>query len=79
MIPPAFQRRGRPPVFGHLFTLTVDDETDAAIRDYARSSNNTVAAALRDLIEWGLESLSDGGATSRPTGSGAQRSTGTPS
>lgn len=59
MIPPAFHRGGpgRPRVFGHLFTATVDDEMDAAIRDYARRSGVSVAAALRELIEFGLESL----------------------
>ena len=57
MVPPAFRPGGpgRPRVFGHLFTATVDEEMDAAIRDYAGRSGVTIAAALRELLEFGLE------------------------
>jgi hypothetical protein len=58
MIPPAFRPGGpgRPRAFGHLFTASVDDEMDAAIRAYAQRNRCTLAEALRDLIEYGLES-----------------------
>lgn len=55
-IPPTLAR-GRPRLFGHLFTVYADDEMDAAIRAYAQRSGVSVAAALRELLEFGLESL----------------------
>lgn len=48
---------GRPRTYGHSITVTVDDETDAAIRAYAQRGNVTLAEALRELLQYGLESL----------------------
>lgn len=61
MIPPSYQKRrvGRPLCFGHHFTLYADDEMDAGIRAHAKRSGVTVAEALRELIEFGLESLKE--------------------
>jgi hypothetical protein len=47
---------GRPRTYGHNITVTVDDETDAAIRRYAEAGNATLADALRELLQYGLES-----------------------
>jgi hypothetical protein len=38
----------------------IERETQAAVHDYARAENITVAEALRRLVEWGLEAVRDG-------------------
>lgn len=48
---------GRPRTYGHSITVTVDDETDEAIRRYARDGKATLADALRELLQYGLESV----------------------
>ena len=54
-VPPS---RGKT-IYPHVFSVAVDDETDAAVRAYAERSGVKLATALRELIEYGLESCDD--------------------
>ena len=38
-----------------LVTCVFDDETFAAIRERAVAQRSSVAATIRELVEWGLE------------------------
>lgn len=61
MTPPSFRPggRGRPRAFSHTYSTYVDGEMDAAVRAYAKRSGVTIAAALRELLEYGLESVAE--------------------
>lgn len=56
-IPPAFAAKKT--TYRHLFTVAMDDEADAAVRAYAQRSGVKIATAIRELIEYGLESVND--------------------
>lgn len=56
MIAPCNQRRPKL-LYPHHFTVYLDDETDAAVRAYAAQTNTRLAVSLRELIEFGLDSL----------------------
>jgi hypothetical protein len=40
--------------------LDIDDETFSQIRQYAEKDKISVSAAVRELIEFGLETVADG-------------------
>lgn len=50
-------KKGWKTLYKHLFTVALDDDADAAVRDYAKASGVPLATALRELIEFGLESV----------------------
>jgi hypothetical protein len=59
-IPPSYQQerhRGRPKLFKHVATVYMDDEMDAAIRGWAARSKVPFATALREVLQFGLDSL----------------------
>jgi hypothetical protein len=44
-----------------LFTIAFDTEAVALVRAMAPASNVSVSEQIRTLVEWGIESASDGG------------------
>ena len=46
-------------IYPHLFTVALDSDADARVRLYAKHSGVKLATALRELIEYGLESIND--------------------
>lgn len=58
-IPPSRQAKANPGLYPHHFTIYLDDESAGQVRAYAARSKVRLAVALRELIEFGLESVND--------------------
>lgn len=48
-------------LYPHQYTIYLDDEDDAAVRRYAADNRMTIAASLRELLSYGVDSLNQEG------------------
>lgn len=54
-IPPCKRASGT--IYPHHFTIYLDEETAAQVRAYAQREDQKLAVTLRELVEFGLETV----------------------